>query len=260
MSKFENYKDRYEFIRLERNEGVLELTIHNKGGPATWSSHVGGLHDEMGQCFYEVGRDPETKVIIITGSGDQFLTELDWSVPIPDIGTVPFWDRITREGKDLLMNLLEIDVPVIGAVNGPATIHAEIPTMSDIVICSDNAIFADHAHSPSNVVPGDGVHVWWQMVLGPNRGRRFLLLGEEISAKEALQLGFVSEVLPAAKLMDRARELARFLAQKPVSMLRGSRNAFSQHIKRRMLDDLGYGLQMEGINVLAMMQAQAGGE
>ena len=159
MSKFENYKDRYEFIRLERNEGVLELTIHNKGGPATWSSHVGGLHDEMGQCFYEVGRDPETKVIIITGSGDQFLTELDWSVPIPDIGTVPFWDRITREGKDLLMNLLEIDVPVIGAVNGPATIHAEIPTMSDIVICSDNAIFADHAHSPSNVVPGDGVHV-----------------------------------------------------------------------------------------------------
>ena len=124
---------------------MLELTIHNKGGPATWSSHVGGLHDEMGQCFYEVGRDPETKVVIITGTGDQFLTELDWSVPIPDIGTVPFWDRITREGKDLLMNLLEIDVPVIGAVNGPATIHAEIPTMSDIVLCSDNTVFADKA-------------------------------------------------------------------------------------------------------------------
>src|SRR5258705_280740 len=81
--------------------------------------------------------------------------------PNPD-----YWDRIYIEGKDLLMNLLDIPVPVIGAVNGPAFIHAELVTMSDIVIASDTAIFADLAHFPGGTVPSDGVHVWWEMLLG----------------------------------------------------------------------------------------------
>jgi enoyl-CoA hydratase/carnithine racemase len=255
MANFESYKDKYEFVRFERNEGVLELTIHREGKPAQWSAHPGGIHDELGQAFYDIGRDRENRVVILTGTGDEFLTRLDWSVPDPDMGSFAYWDRLYKEGKDLLMNLLDIEVPVIGAVNGPAFIHAEIATMSDIVLAADHAVFADKAHAPAGVVPGDGVHIWWQMLLGPNRGRHFLLTGAEISAEEAKALGFVAEILPRERLMARAREIARELAAKPTGMLRGSRAAFVQHIKRRMLDDLGYGLQLEGLGVLAMMQA-----
>jgi enoyl-CoA hydratase/carnithine racemase len=140
--------------------------------------------------------------------------------------------------------LLEIECPVIGAVNGPAFIHAEIPTMSDIVIASDRAAFADKAHAPGNVVPGDGVQVWWPMLLGPNRARHFLLTGAEISAEEALRLG---------QVMDRARVIARELAAKNPQMLRFSRAAMTQHIKRRMLDDLGYGLMLEGMGIMSLM-------
>jgi enoyl-CoA hydratase/carnithine racemase len=149
--------------------------------------------------------------------------------------------------------LLEIECPVIGAVNGPAFIHAEIPTMSDIVIASDRAAFADKAHAPGNVVPGDGVHVWWPMLLGPNRARHFLLTGAEISSEEALRLGFVAEVVPHGQVMDRARAIARELAAKNPQMLRFSRVAMTQHIKRRMLDDLGYGLMLEGMGILSLM-------
>jgi enoyl-CoA hydratase/carnithine racemase len=190
-------------------------------------------------------------VVIITGTGDTFLTEFD-----PDMGEAPsasYWDRIYKEGKDLLQNLLEIECPVIGAVNGPAFIHAEIPTMSDIVIASDRAAFADKAHAPGNVVPGDGVHVWWPMLLGPNRARHFLLTGAEISSEEALRLGFVAEVVPHGQVMDRARAIARELAAKNPQMLRFSRVAMTQHIKRRMLDDLGYGLMLEGMGILSLM-------
>jgi enoyl-CoA hydratase/carnithine racemase len=257
MAKFDTYKDRYRFVRLERNDGILELTIHRDGNTAAWSAHAGGLHDELGQAFYDVGRDIENRVVILTGTGDEFLTEFDWSVPDPDMGTPIFWDRIWKEGKDLLMNLLDIEVPVIGAVNGPVFIHSELPTMSDIVLAAEHASFADKAHSPLGVVPGDGVHIWWQMLLGPNRGRHFLLTGEEIGASEAKALGFVAEVLPRERLLDRARELARMLAGKPTGMLRGTRAAFVQHIKRRMLDDLGYGLQLEAMGALAAQHAQA---
>jgi enoyl-CoA hydratase/carnithine racemase len=146
---------------------------------------------------------------------------------------------------------------VIGVVNGPVTMHSELPTMSDIVLAADDASFADQAHVPNGYVPGDGVHVWWQMLLGPNRGRHFLLTGEPIGAEEARRLGIVAEIHPRAKLMDRARELARGLARQHRTMLRSSRVALTQNIKRRMLDDLGYGLQLEAISAMSLMHDMA---
>jgi len=258
MTKFDRYKDKYRFIRFAREDGILELTIHKDGGPAQWSAFPGGIHDELGQAFYDVGRDPENRVVIITGTGDEFLTQVDWSEPDPDFGKPEFWDRLHKEGKDLLMNLLDIDVPVIGVVNGPAFIHAELLTMSDVVLAADHAVFADKAHIPSYTVPGDGVHIWWQMLLGPNRGRHFLLTAAEIDAQEAKSLGFVAEVMPQDRLMARAREVARNIAGLPIGVLRGTRLSFTQDIKRRMVNDLGFGLQAEGMGVLALIQANNG--
>lgn len=251
MTAFEDYANRYETVRLERHDGILELTIHNQGKEAVWAAGRGQIHEELGHAFYDVAHDPQNRIVIITGTGDEFLTRSDYSDPEPV--SAAYWGRIYQEGKDLLQNLLAIEVPVIGAVNGPAFIHAEIPTMSDIVIASEKAAFADKAHSPTGLVPGDGVHVWWPMLLGPNRGRHFLLTGSEISAEEAKALGFVAEVVPHGTTMDRARVIAAELAQKPTEMLRFSRVAMVQHIKRRMLDDLGYGLMLEGMGVMSML-------
>jgi enoyl-CoA hydratase/carnithine racemase len=250
MSRFESYRDRYRFVRLERQERILQVTIHRNGESAQWSAFPGGIHEELGDAFYEIGRDEENLVVILTGAGDIFLAEFDYSEPDPQIGTVAFWDRIYREGRDLLSNFLNINVPVVAAVNGPAFIHAEIPTMADLVLASDKARFADKAHFPQATVPGDGVHVWWPMLLGPNRGRQFLLTGEEIDAQEAKALGFVAEVVPHDALISRAWDIARELARKPERTLRYTRIAFTQHIKRRMFDDLGYGLQLEGLAAL----------
>lgn len=74
-----------------------------------------------------------------------------------------------KEGRDLIVNLLAIEVPVIGVINGPATIHAEIAAMSNVVLAADTAVIADLAHFVQGVAPGDGVHIFWPMVLGINR-------------------------------------------------------------------------------------------
>jgi enoyl-CoA hydratase/carnithine racemase len=246
MARFEEYKDRFKYVRLERQDGILELTIHRDGGSALWEGNRGGIHDEVGQAFQLIARDPDTKVVIITGAGDVFCTQMD-----PSRGDEPmdqmFWDRIYREGKDLLMNLLDIEVPVIGALNGDAFIHAELVALSDIVIAAEGARMADKAHAPNGVTPADGVHVIWPMLLGPNRGRHFLLTGAEIDAAEAQRLGVVAEVTPKAKVRERAWEIARELAQKPTLMLRYSRVAMTLDLKRRLLNDLGYGLALEAL-------------
>ena len=246
MARFDEYKDRFSHVRLERQEGILEVTLHRDGGPALWEGFEGGIHDQLGQAFRLISRDQETKVVILTGAGDAFCQAMDTSRGLQTI-TPEFWDRIYREGKDLLNNLLDIEVPVIGAVNGNAFLHAELVVLSDIVLAAEHARFADKAHGIHGVVPGDGVHVVWPMQLGPNRGRHFLLTGAEIDAHEAQRLGVVAEVLPTDKLRDRAWEIARELAARPRLMLRYTRIALVQELKRRMLNDLGYGLALEGL-------------
>ncbi len=88
---------------------------------------------------------------------------------------------------------MDIDVPIIAAVNGPAIVHAEIAVLSDIVLAAESATFADAAHFPHGTVSGDGAHLVWPLLLGPNRGRYFLYTGQRLDASTALELGVVSD-------------------------------------------------------------------
>src|SRR5262249_32121643 len=163
-------------------------------------------------------------------------------------------DRILTEGKQGLMNFLNIDVPVISAINGPAWRHSELPLLADIVLAADTAAFQDSAHFTGGLVPGDGMHVVYPLLLGVNRARYFLLTGETLDAKKAQQLGLVAEVLPRDKLMARAWELADAMAKRPKSLLRLSRAVLTEHLKRHMQDYLGFGLYVE---MLALMDRPA---
>lgn len=248
MPSLDSYQDRYSNAAFEREDGILTVRFHTQGESLRWDSREGGSHEQLGQIFYDIGRDRENQVIILTGTGTVFLDSFYRAPDTPPLTmTTGVWDRIYKEGKDLLMNLLDIEVPVIGAFNGPAFIHAELLAMSDIVIASEHAMIADKAHFPNGVVPGDGVHIWWEMVLGPTRARYFLLTGQEFDAEQALALGIVNEVVPHAALHSRALEIARTLAAKPELARRYSRAVMTHNVKRRMLDGLGYGLALEGL-------------
>lgn len=241
--KFEDYRNRYQNIKLERDaEGVLTMTFHTKGGGFVWSALA---HEELGYCFADVSADRDNKVVIMTGTGANYCTDIDAaSFTLSSAGD---WDQIIFEGRRLLMNLLDIEVPVITAINGPARIHPEIPILGDIVLASETATFQDAPHFISGIVPGDGAHIVWPHVLGPNRGRYFLVSGQELTAKQAMEYGAVGEVLPSDQLMARAYALAQQIAKLPSLTRRYTRLALTQRIKRLMQEGLGYGLALEAL-------------
>jgi enoyl-CoA hydratase/carnithine racemase len=237
---FEEYANAYENIKLERNNGILEVTFHTGGNSLVWS---GKSHEELAYCFADIGADADNHVVILTGAGDSWCAEIDPNSF--DLGSHHGWDAIIYEGRRLLMNLLDIEVPVISAINGPALFHPEIPVLSDIVVASETASFQDAPHFPSGIVPGDGAHVVWPLVLGPNRGRYFLLSGQLLDARTALEYGAVNEVVAPEDVLPRARELAEGIAAKPRLVRRYARMTLVERIRRVMQESLPYGLVAE---------------
>jgi enoyl-CoA hydratase/carnithine racemase len=256
---FDDYANRYECVSMERQDGILLLTIHAKGAKdraCLWSAKP---HEELSYAFNDIARDRENRCVIVTGAGDVFCAEMHPSISglsnFSEGRVTPAMfekmDEAGHDGRYLLLNHLNIEVPMIAAVNGPAFIHAELALLCDVVLASDTAEFQDAPHLPAGLVPGDGVHVVWPLILGPNRGRYFLLTGQKLSASEALKLGVVNEVMQREKLLPRAWELAREICKRPTLATRYARVAITQTLKQAMLDELGYGIALESLGMMA---------
>lgn len=243
MTTLNEYANKYQTAKMERRGGILQVTLHTNGGPLQWGNVP---HEELPQVFRDIGSDRENRVVIMTGTGNAFSGPRGSAQGRPR-RTPLEWDKTYWEGKHLLMNLLDIEVPMISAINGPALRHSELPLLCDIVLAAEETTFQDSGHFMSGLIPGDGMHVVYPMLLGVNRGRYFLLTGQTLDARKALELGLVAEVLPREQLLPRAWELAEQLALQPPLALRYSRVLLTQHIKRLMHDLLGYGLALEGM-------------
>lgn len=249
MAAFDEYKDKFQTVRFRREDGILEMTIHTNGDSLRWGPTA---HADLEQAFLDVSRDAENQVVILTGIGEEFagpaVTPSNGRA-VPKL-TPEQWGKLGWESKRFLMNLLAIEVPMIAAINGPALRHPELPVMCDIVLAAEQASFQDSAHFPGGLVPGDGVHVVFPLLMGTNRARYFLLTGQKLSAHEALQFGLVNEIQPREQLLPRAWELARQLMQQPALNRRYTRILLTEPLRRQMSDLLGYGLALEGLAIV----------
>lgn len=244
MSRFDSYRNRYANARLTRsNTGVLEVALHTDGDKLVFNGHT---HEQFVDLFHDIGSDPENRVVILTGSGDAFMDAI--SPEGFDFFTPLGYDKIFREGKKVLMNILDIEVPLIAALNGPVLLHSEYALLADIVLATPETVFQDKPHFDFGIVPGDGVNLLWPEVIGSVRGRYFVLTRQVLDAKTAKEWGAVNEVVPAADLLPRAREIAESLAALPPLTARYTRIALTQKLRRIVDEGAGYGLALEGIS------------
>src|SRR5437660_2689134 len=237
MRMFNSYREKYENLRMKREDGILEVALHTRGGPLVFNGYV---HEALVRAFRDIGDDPENHVVILTGTGNEFCAQI--SPEGFDFFTPTGYDKILREGTKILENILDIEVPMIAAINGPVSAHSEYALLCDIVIAAEGAYFQDAPHPAFGIVPGDGLHIVWPEVIGEIRGRYFLLSGQKLSAAQAKEYGAVNEVVAPEALLQRAWGLERRVKEQNPLTLRYTRMELSNRFRRRLPEGVSEGV------------------
>jgi len=194
------YFSAYRSLRLSRDaEGVLVVEFNTKGGPLTFTAQD---HTEFVDAFYRISQDRENKIVILTGTGEEFIPGIDFS-SFGNVADPEVWSQVHDEGVQILENLANIRVPVIAAIEGRAHVHSEYALLANVA--GEGATFNDLPHFAGGIVPGDGIFTTWSYRAGAGRAEAFLLNPHPVTAQTAYGWGVVAEVVRDGKALARAR-------------------------------------------------------
>ncbi|WP_433277482.1 enoyl-CoA hydratase/isomerase family protein [Pseudonocardia xinjiangensis] len=248
------YFTAYENLAMERSaSGVLTLRFHTDGGPITFT---GQTHSDLPRALEAIAEDRDNQVLILTGTGDRFMTDID-GPSLGDITKPLNWDRTYAEGRRVLQRLVDLEMPIVSAVNGPASVHSEYVLLGDVVVAAESTVFSDYPHLTFGIVPGDGIQVVWEEILGFNRARHLIMTQGSFTAQQALDWGAVAEVVPQERVLERAVEIAEQLARRPQLLNRYLAVMLRQRVSRRMAEGTALGMALEGLTAADMAYRQA---
>lgn len=246
--QFDEYQDFFkDFFTLDRRaDGVLLARAHTRGDSVQLNVQN---HRALGQFLKTVGADPRNEVLILTGTGQDWMMGSDPTGFELEEEDLEHWayEYAYKDGRINVSSLVnDLEIPTIGLFNGDGY-HSEVLLMCDLTLMADDAHIYD-LHYNIGSVPGDGIHNAFQELLGVKRAAYALLTGESIPARTALEYGMVNEILPADELIDRAYTIADHIMTQPRTVRRLTTQIVRRPWKKRILDDLdgGFGIQMFG--------------
>jgi enoyl-CoA hydratase/carnithine racemase len=247
-----DYFAAYRSLKLTRDaDGVLVVEFHSNGGPFRFTAQD---HTEFVDAFFRIAQDRGNKIVILTGAGEEFISEVDLS-SFGNVADPGVWSQVHDEGVQILENIANIRVPVIAAMEGRAHVHSEYALLANVIVAGEGATFHDVPHFAGGVVPGDGIFTAWSYRAGAGRAEAFLLNPQPLKAQTANQWGVIAEVVPNGKALSRARELAMLYLKAPEVTRRNTRVHFIQPLKERIVREVGYGLSLEGASVAELVRS-----
>ena len=220
--------DDYRALHFERIGDVLRVTIDH---PDSDLNAVDGvLHAELARVFRELKREDSARAVVLTGRGRTFSAggSFDWFPSLQDPAAL---EHLRRDAKQMIWDLLDVEIPIVAAVNGPAVgLGASLALLCDVIYMADTASIAD-PHVRVGIVAGDGGTAIWPLAVGPARAKEYLLTGDPVSAEEAERIGLVNRAVPADELQDQALAFAKRLAAGAPLAIRYTKQAVNKLVK-----------------------------
>jgi enoyl-CoA hydratase len=188
------------------------------------------LHDDLCSLMTWLRGVRDFRAIVLTGEGKAFSAGGDyrWFPKLREPGAL---EELRRAGKQLIWDMLDVEVPIVAAINGPAMgLGATLALLSDVVFMSEDSMIGD-PHVRVGIVAGDGGTAIWPLALGPALAKRYLLTGDPITAQQAHSIGLVTHVSPPADLHRDAMAFAQRLASGAPLAIRYTKLAVNSWMK-----------------------------
>lgn len=234
----------YEHLTIDVADAIATVTIDR---PDVMNGLHPPAHAELERVWGELGEADDVRVAILTGAGRAFsaggdLKDMQERLAVDPLGGSGISGA---SGRRIIYNLLDFEKPLIAAVNGHAVgLGATLALLCDMTIVSNKAKLGD-PHINIGLVPGDGGLAIWTLLAGPNRAKHFMMLGELVSADEALGLGLINHVVEPDAVLDTAHALAERLAAGPQVALRGTKVSINNWVKAQFASLFEVGLAAE---------------
>lgn len=236
----------YEGLLVERPEdGILLVTLNR---PEKFNAADEEMHESMGRIWLDIGRDPDTRVAVVTGAGRAFSAGGDIEMERRNLGDFRRVAETMRQANDLVYNMLQCEKPIISAINGVAVgAGLAIALLADISIIAEDVRFTD-GHVRIGLAAGDHSVMLWPLLCGMAKAKYYLLTSDFLDGREAERIGLVSKAVPGDQLMEEAMTVARKLSTGSQDAIRWTKKALNNWLRTAgPLFDASLALEMIGM-------------
>jgi enoyl-CoA hydratase/carnithine racemase len=243
----------FERIIYEQKGPIVKITLNR---PEKLNALDDPMMLNLGAAFDFIQQDESVRVLIVTGAGRAFSAGYDLSPREKPLVSVQDWrDHMTRTGRDVIMKMWDLRVPVIAAVRGYALGGGcDIVLMADIAILAEDAKLGEpevrHVSCPTFIMP-------W--VIGMKKTKELLLTGDSIDAQEAYRLGAANKIVPVEKLDEEAWAFAERIAKIPPVSIEYNKRAINHAFEVMGIKNaIAYGVEIFPLLLLTEESAEFG--
>jgi 2-(1,2-epoxy-1,2-dihydrophenyl)acetyl-CoA isomerase len=206
----------YETIVYSLDEGVLDIRLNR---PDVLNAFNRQMTTDIQDALKKAERDAAVRCIVFSGAGRAFSSGEDLKARQAEGGGGGFGSTLRERYNPIVLKIRNVDKPVLASVNGVAAgAGCSLALACDMRIAADNARFIE-VFVRVGLVPDSGSSFFLPRLVGLGKALEMAFLGDEVGAEDALRLGLVNRVVPAAELEERTRELALRLAKGPTKAI-----------------------------------------
>lgn len=217
----------YKSLLTEKKEGILTIRFNE---PDKRNALIMEMRNELLDCLNRAEDDEQVKCIILTGEGKAFSAGGDLSA-LKELQPLQGRKRL-QASQPLMLKMLEIEKPIIAAVNGAAAgAGFSLTLLCDLIVAAEDAFFVQ-SFVNVGLIPDFAAMHFLPILIGSQKAKELMFMGDRISAAEAKQLGIVNRVVSKESLLEEAINMAENMAKKAPVSIGLTKKIMNQHLNR----------------------------
>jgi enoyl-CoA hydratase len=238
----------YQTIATSKQDRILTIKLNR---PERLNAVLADAHAELAAVFAEAQLEPGVDLIVFTGEGKAFSAGGDIEYIKRLYKNTDHTPGMLREARKILLDILDLEVPIICAMNGDAIgLGATLALFCDVIVAVDTARIGD-PHVKVGLVAGDGGAVIWPLLVGPVRAKEYLMTGNLMKATEAERIGLINHAVAADEFWPTVNKITSAILSNPQRAVRWSKRSVNKHLMQATNLVLDYSLALECHSMMA---------